>query len=114
MRHTKLISIKKLSRASTVLARPACSCSALQRRLVAASASHSAERISNAARSRLVLRTRAGRKAEVAPNLMRQMHNMSALYVCLLCETIQPVIDDHILILNSAEDPFVKVVAQQI
>ncbi len=39
---------------------------------------------------------------------------MSALHTCLLCETIRPAIDDHILILNSAEDPFVKVVAQQI
>ena len=39
---------------------------------------------------------------------------MSALHSCLLCETIQPAIDDHVLILNSAQDPFTKMVGQQI
>jgi 16S rRNA (guanine1207-N2)-methyltransferase len=42
------------------------------------------------------------------------MNQMSALHACLLCETIQLAIDDHVLILNSAEDPFVKMAGQQI
>jgi 16S rRNA (guanine1207-N2)-methyltransferase len=33
---------------------------------------------------------------------------------CLLCETVQPAIDDHVLILNSAQDPFPKLAGQQI
>ncbi|HJT58765.1 MAG TPA: methyltransferase [Ktedonobacteraceae bacterium] len=33
---------------------------------------------------------------------------------CLLCETVQLAISDNVLILNSAEDPFVKMAAQQI
>ena len=39
---------------------------------------------------------------------------MSALHACLLCETIRPAIDDHVLILNSTEDPFAKMAGQQI
>ncbi len=38
---------------------------------------------------------------------------MAALHSCLLCETVQLAISDHVLILNSAEDPFVAMAAQQ-
>ncbi|HZU67775.1 MAG TPA: methyltransferase [Ktedonobacteraceae bacterium] len=39
---------------------------------------------------------------------------MAAFHSCLLCETVQLAIDDHVLILNSAEDEFVTMAAQQI
>ncbi|HLH63874.1 MAG TPA: methyltransferase [Ktedonobacteraceae bacterium] len=39
---------------------------------------------------------------------------MVAFHSCLLCETVQLTIDDHVLMLNSAEDEFVTMAAQQI